>query len=76
MPTARIRIIMADVPLAAKTAVSNVLKRRVPIARAASVLLVAVKMVFVALEKIAMHVQMAVVMKGMLEDMVGLPGTI
>ncbi len=53
---------MADAPRAAKTAVSNVLKHRVPIARVASALLVAVKMV--------------VVRKGMLEDMVGLPGTI
>ena len=67
---------MADVPLAAKTAVSNVLKHRVLIARAASALLVAVKMVFVVLEKIAMHVRMVAVRKGMLEDMVGLPGTV
>ena len=67
---------MVDVPLAAKTAVSNVLKHRVLIARVAFALLVAVKMVFVALEKIAMHVQMVVVRKGMLEDMVDLPGTI
>ena len=76
MPTARIRIIMADVPLAAKTAVSNVLKHRVLIARAASAPQVAVKMVFVALGNIAMHVQMVAVRKGMSEDMVGLRGII
>ena len=67
---------MADVPLAAKTAVSNVLKHRVLIARAAFALPVAVKMVFVVLGKIAMHVRMVAVRKGMLEDMVGLPGTV
>jgi hypothetical protein len=52
------------------------MKRHVWIARVVSVLRVVVKTVFVVLGKTAMTVQMAVVTKGMLEDMVVLQNTI
>ena len=73
---AHIPTITEDVQQVAKMVVNNVMKHHARSARVISVLLVAAKTAFAALEKTVMRAPMDVVIKGMLGDMAVLPNTI